>query len=133
MSIPNDPEELRRDRDRTREELGRTVAALTEKFDVTGRARASLRHGVESAQDTAALAVDRVTGTAARLGQTVQQRGAEAAEQTRQVMDKAPIPEAVASRGRRISAVVRGQPLPIAIALLVLAALLWFIVRRRTS
>ncbi|MCM6778198.1 DUF3618 domain-containing protein [Nocardia sp. CDC159] len=40
MSIPSDPDQLRRDRDRTREELGRTVEALAEKFDVPGRARA---------------------------------------------------------------------------------------------
>ncbi|MFF0492670.1 DUF3618 domain-containing protein [Nocardia sp. NPDC003482] len=49
--IPSDPEQLRRDRDRTREELGQTVEALTEKFDVPGRARAKAQELRGRAED----------------------------------------------------------------------------------
>lgn len=46
---PRDPEEIRRDIARTREELGETVAALAEKADVKARARErvqEIRHNV---------------------------------------------------------------------------------------
>lgn len=53
MNIPSDPEALRYDRDLTREELGRTVQALSDKLDVPGRTRERLHRSARSAQDNA--------------------------------------------------------------------------------
>ncbi|WP_376744267.1 DUF3618 domain-containing protein [Nocardia veterana] len=46
-------EQLRRDRDRTRAELGRSVEALSERLDVATRTRDRMHRAAHSAQDNA--------------------------------------------------------------------------------
>ncbi|WP_278265336.1 DUF3618 domain-containing protein [Nocardia sp. AG03] len=50
MSEPVDPEDLRLDRDLTRQELGETVAALTDKLDVPARAKDKVHATTEAAK-----------------------------------------------------------------------------------
>jgi len=59
-----EPEQLREDAERTREELGQTVQELADKFDVPSRARKAVRR----AQDNAKGATQQVAGQARALG-----------------------------------------------------------------
>jgi len=53
MSGPAEVEQLRRDRDRTRAELGRSVEALSERLDLATRTRDRMHRAAHSAQDNA--------------------------------------------------------------------------------
>jgi uncharacterized protein DUF3618 len=79
QASPNDPAQVRADIERTREELGDTVAALTEKTDVKGRAKgkvAEVRQNVtdkgsgladkarDASPDSAGSAVDQLRAKA---------------------------------------------------------------------
>lgn len=115
MTDPKD--QLQRDVERTRRELGETVEALAHKVDVPGRVK-------EQAQETA----DRVKETA----QEAAVRAKETAQETRQRLTAATndaigsLPDPVAEQVEK----ARRHPGAIAAALIALIVAIWAISRR---
>lgn len=109
MSTPDETDETERLRDeieRTREQLGETVQALTYKADVPARVRDKLTETREAAQDRAR----QLTGQAT-----------------------ARLPEPVRERGQRAAVAVRRRPMPVVAAVLAVPFVLLLVrlVRRR--
>ena len=69
-SVPDDPEQLRQDIERTREQLGETVEALVAKTDVKAQAK-----------EKASQLTDRLKGTTAQAKQSATANGASARDQ----------------------------------------------------
>ncbi|MEV2224790.1 DUF3618 domain-containing protein [Nocardia vinacea] len=102
---------LRADRDLARQELGQTMAELTGKFDVKGRAEAELHQTVDNAR--------------AKVHH--------AAETVREKREKASA--ATQDRAVQFAAVTRSRPVPIAAAVTAAIAALvtWLILRDRRN
>jgi ElaB/YqjD/DUF883 family membrane-anchored ribosome-binding protein len=88
--VGEDPDRIRLEIERTREDMGQTVDALSYKADVKGRAKDSLRERKEAVMGLK----DRVVGTA---------------------QDQAPDPEQVKRQARRAKSVAQENPLGLAI------------------
>ncbi|NUT49490.1 MAG: DUF3618 domain-containing protein, partial [Saccharothrix sp.] len=75
--LPDDPDELRADAERTRQELGDTVEALVHKTDVAGRVKDKAHEGVEHVKETATRANAAVSAAAgkatAKVGHVTEQ------------------------------------------------------------
>jgi septal ring factor EnvC (AmiA/AmiB activator) len=125
MPLPDGAQQVRAERDRTREELGQTVQALAEKFDVRGRARDSVHQKVESARAMAGQVTDRAKG-----------RAEDAKTQARQLKDRAAgAPDQVVERGKQVGGAARRNPAPFAggVVAVVVALLVWQWSRRRVE
>jgi ElaB/YqjD/DUF883 family membrane-anchored ribosome-binding protein len=72
----DDPDAIRADIERTREQLGDSVEAMAAKTDVKARARQRLAAAKDRARQAAQDAGDRAKATAQQTGQTVRQRPA---------------------------------------------------------
>ncbi|MFE6862229.1 DUF3618 domain-containing protein [Nocardia sp. NPDC057668] len=123
----NDPSEvarLRADRDQARQELGDTVAELADKVDVRARAEDKVHDTAEAAREHASEAA---------------QQAREVAENVRvsagQVADRAvaATPEPVREKSSQAVAAARRNPVPVAVALVSGAALIWWTRRRRRA
>jgi CHASE3 domain sensor protein len=92
---PDDPQELKQEIERTREQLGETVEALAAKADVKAQARAKAGH---------------VTGRLKSRGAQARQQAAVAAQRLSKVtpdsVQRAAAKAAVADRGRRVQLVM---------------------------
>ncbi|MEV6658121.1 DUF3618 domain-containing protein [Nocardia fluminea] len=128
MSEPDDPKALRLDREQARQELGETVAELTDKLDVPARAKDKVHETAEAAKYQTLAAGDKARDKA-------EQAQAVAEEKTRQVAEKveASVPEPVLERGKQAAGVARRNPVPAAAAAFSAAALVWWLARRRRS
>ncbi|HLM51812.1 MAG TPA: DUF3618 domain-containing protein [Solirubrobacteraceae bacterium] len=111
-ATPNDdrgPEEIRREIEHTREELGDTVAALAAKTDVKAQAQQGVEEARQSVRDKVdevkATAQEKVAGarsaaqenapeSAQQAGQQAAQVAAQARDQAAQVVNENPIPAA---------------------------------------
>ncbi|MFE9789584.1 DUF3618 domain-containing protein [Nocardia salmonicida] len=157
MNEPNDPEALRRDREQARQELGETVAELTDKLDVPARAKDKVHDAADAAKDrvtdakyqTLAAAdqardkADQVQAVAKAKADEVQavakakadQVQAVAKEKTRHAAEKveSSVPEPVTERSKQAAEVARRNPIPVAAAAISATALVWWLARRRRS
>ncbi|MGK8522757.1 DUF3618 domain-containing protein [Nocardia asteroides] len=113
---------LRRDRDQARAELGRTVEELGHKLDVPARGKEKAHDAVEATQHVASEAALAVTDR-------VQRARTAAADLAHRAAAATPAP--VAARGRQAGGALREHPVPAALGAVVLATLVWQIVRRR--
>ena len=111
-ATPNEdrgPEEIRREIEHTREELGDTVAALAAKTDVKAQAQQGVEEARQSVRDKVdevkATAQEKVAGarsaaqenapeSAQQAGQQAAQVAAQARDQAAQVVNENPIPAA---------------------------------------
>ena len=111
-ATPNEdrgPEEIRREIEHTREELGDTVAALAAKTDVKAQAQQGVEEAKQSVRDKVdevkATAQEKVAGarsaaqenapeSAQQAGQQAAQVAAQARDQAAQVVNENPIPAA---------------------------------------
>ncbi|MFI6362267.1 DUF3618 domain-containing protein [Nocardia sp. NPDC050630] len=102
---------LRADRDLTRQELGQTVAELTDKLDVKGRAEAELHQTADNARAKVHHAAEAVRDKREKVGAATQDRAVQ------------------------FAAVTRSRPLPLAAgATAAIAALVtWLILRGRRN
>ena len=134
-AVPADPQELKREIERTREELGDTVEQLVAKADVKSRAQARasefaglLKARVGQAQQQASHRADSMRGQLAGTAATAQQRVTAAAgpvwEATPEPLRQAVSKGASTARQRRV-------PLAAGAAGLLLAC--YLVVRRRRS
>lgn len=115
MSDPK--EELQRDVERTRRELGETVEALAHKVDVPGRVK-------EQAHETAERVKGQAQETAVRVKEQAQETVAKMTAATNQAVDSLPEPVAVqVEKARR-------HPGAMAAALIALIVAIWAISRR---
>jgi phage shock protein A len=85
-SVPDDPDQLRQDIERTREQLGETVEALVAKADVKAQAK-----------EKVGQLTDRVKGTTAQAKEQAAARAAQAREQL--VTKTADVKQAAATNG----------------------------------
>lgn len=108
------PEQIRRDIEHTRGELGETAAALAEKTDVKARAHDKLDQTKARIGHTVDLAKARVTGTADHAKVKV----AGGAGTAKQVAEATPASVAAKaqSSGEMVLAAARSNPMPVALA-----------------
>lgn len=118
-TAPTDPEELRAEIARTRQELGETAAALAAKADVKSRAKAS-------AADFKA----RVQGSAADASVRVKQRAAATAGQTAILAGSVREQVALSSDKAREQLLRRPVPVAVIAAVTTAAAVAVFLIRR---
>ncbi|MFD6105680.1 DUF3618 domain-containing protein [Nocardia salmonicida] len=146
MNEPNDPEALRRDRDQARQELGETVAELTDKLDVPARAKDKVHDAADAAKDRvtdakyqALAAADQARDKAEQVQATTKAKAdqvqAVAKEKTRHAAEKveSSVPEPLTERGKQASEVARRNPIPVAAAAISATGLIWWLARRRRS
>lgn len=120
--VPDEAELLRADRDLARRELGDAVAELAEKADVRGRAQDKAHETAEAARERAAEA----TQYAREVAENVRTSAAQVADQA-----VAKTPEPVREKSKQAADVARRNPVPIAVAVVSGAALIWWTRRRR--
>ena len=116
-----DPEALRRDIEQTREDLGDTVEALSEKADVKGQAQAKLEERKQALRQKQAQAKEQVS-----------QKQAQAREQVSQLRERlsSATPEDVKSAATQGATMAQERPIPaIAGAFALGFAIAWMIKR----
>lgn len=79
-SPQQEQEELRREIERTRAELGETVEALSHKADVKAQAREKVEHAKAQAQQAKAQAMERVEHAKSQAGEGAQNMQSQARE-----------------------------------------------------
>lgn len=123
--FPSTPEEIRADRDVTRQELEQTISELTEKVDIPARAE-------EKIHDTAQAARQRTTEAGQHARDAAARTRAKAGEL---VTNAAPsIAEPLSDVGKHVQESVRSNRVPVAVLAAVFAAVLtWAVLRRRRS
>src|SRR5215218_294489 len=87
-----DPEALRRDIEQTREDLGDTVEALSEKADVKGQAQAKLEERKQALRQKQAQAKEQVSQLRERLSSATPEDVKSAATQGATMAQERPIP-----------------------------------------
>ena len=122
-AVPDDPEQLRLEIERTREQLGETVEALVAKTDVKARAREQAEQLSQRLKGTTAQARSQLAGKTADVRNAAVATGGSARDQLQAratavggaVRDKTPEPVQRAARqvAQRTSAVAR-QPAALA-------------------
>ncbi|MFB8003045.1 DUF3618 domain-containing protein [Nocardia sp. NPDC056000] len=117
-------EQLRRDREQTRQELGQTVAELADKADVRARAEDNPHETAEAARLSAANATE-------QAHEIADQARTQATHVAEAVAAKTPAP--VTDRGRQIAGIARRYPVPLVAAVVSGAALIWWTARRRQA
>jgi hypothetical protein len=150
QSVPDDPDQLRQDIERTREQLGETVEALVAKTDVkaqakdkvgqlTGRLKGTTAQAKEQATTRVAQARDQLASKTSGAKQAATANGATAREAKDKVQARASVvggkvrdvtPEPVQRAARRAADRTSPRQAGIAAAA-VAAALLGFILLRR--
>jgi hypothetical protein len=134
------PQDLRRDIELTREQLGGTVEAIADKADVPARVKAT----VQETADTVRATADQVTAQAATVAQNVGEqvregvevlhaKAEDATEKAKNLTGQAvaALPPAVWPRIEQMMAAVRRRPVPAAVtAVLVVLVLRRLLVRR---
>jgi hypothetical protein len=100
---PRSPEEIRKDIEQTREELGDTAEALAAKADVKGQAKAKVDDAKQAASDKTQEFTSRVKEAA---------------------------PDSAGEGANQVAAVAKENPVPVAVGAAVLFALLIWILRR---
>ncbi|MEV0544845.1 DUF3618 domain-containing protein [Nocardia salmonicida] len=135
MNEPNDPEALRRDREQARQELGETVAELTDKLDVPARAKDKVHDAADAAKDRVTDAKYQALAAADQARDKAEQVQAVAKEKTRHAAEKveSSVPEPVTERGKQAAEVARRNPIPVAAAAISATALIWWLARRWRS
>jgi ElaB/YqjD/DUF883 family membrane-anchored ribosome-binding protein len=132
------PEQIRRDIEHTREELGETAAALAEKTDVKARAHDKLDETKARIGHTVDRAKARVTGTADHAkvkvaGGAGTPGGAGTAKQQVAEATPASVAAKAQSSGEMVLAAARSNPMPVALAGgLITGALIGWAAGRRT-
>jgi hypothetical protein len=134
-AIPDDPQALTEDIERTREQLGDTVEALTAKFDAKAQAQAKaaqLKNGVAGVTGRVA---DQITAKASPLRQQLAGKSGDLAKAAAGGRAKAAqlTPEPARRATARAARTARERPLPYAAAAGAAAVLLigWLAWRRR--
>ena len=79
--VPEDPEQLRQDIERTREQLGETVEALVAKTDVKAQARERVSHLTERLKGTTAQARTQLSQKTTDVKQAASTNGAQGRDQ----------------------------------------------------
>lgn len=123
----DDPGELREEIEKTREELGDTVEALSHKVDVKGRVSDGIDDRKHQAKETAAHARETVTHAAA----AAQQQAAEAAASARATAEHAAA--SARATAEQAGQKARANRTPVIAAAAGVAVLLALIVRKRRS
>jgi len=123
--FPSTPEEIRADRDVTRQELEQTLSELTEKIDIPARAETKIHDTAHAAQQRTAEAghhaLDAAARTRARAGELI----ANATPSLSEPLDDI---------GKQLKESVRRNRVPVAAFGAVAAAILtWAILRRRRA
>src|SRR5215211_6479102 len=127
-----DPEALRRDIEQTREDLGDTVEALSEKADVKGQAQAKLEERKQALRQKQAQAKEQVSQKQAQAKEQVSQKQAQAREQVSQLRERlsSATPEDVKSAATQGATMAKERPIPaIAGAFALGFAIAWMIKR----
>lgn len=129
MSEPQDPDILRLDREQARRELGETLAELTGKLDVPGRARTSVHERTQAARDKVTDAKFHALHTADQA----RDKADHALDKTRQAAAnlESAIPAPVAARGRQAAEVARKPAVPVTALAVLTGVVVWLAIRRR--
>lgn len=123
--FPSTPEEIRADRDVTRQELEQTISELTEKVDIPARAE-------EKIHDTAQAARQRTTEAGQHARDAAARTRAKAGELVTNATPS--IAEPLSDVGKHVQESVRSNRVPVAVLAAVFAAVLtWAVLRRRRS
>ncbi|HLS76156.1 MAG TPA: DUF3618 domain-containing protein [Nocardia sp.] len=133
--FPETTEELRADRDLTREELEETLAELTGKLDVPARAEARIHDAEARIHDTAQTAKDRTTAAGRHALDAAANAKAKASEVISNTTNPTPsIAEPLDDVGKHAGESLRRRRVPIAIVGAASAAVItWAILRRRRA
>ncbi|GAA1339622.1 DUF3618 domain-containing protein [Saccharothrix algeriensis] len=129
--VPQDPDALRADIEKTRGELGDTVEALVHKVDVPTRVKETAHESVEQVKEGAAAVAGRVNSAAVVAAEKAQETAAKAQETavkvTSQVSDRAS--QAVDSLPPPVAEQVRRHPALIAAGVVAAILLVWRVLR----
>lgn len=106
-------DEIRQDIERTREQLGATVEALTRKVDVPARLKGKVHETTQILQVKAERVTEHILEGAAALQGQAGERARQVERLIHQALDKLPPP--VTARIEPLVALVRRRPLPAAV------------------
>lgn len=101
---PRPPEEIRRDIEETRGELGDTAEALAQKADVKGQAKAK----ADDVKGQAKAKADDIKGQAKARAEDLRQRAQEKLRQS--------TPESASAGASQVATTARENPMPVAVA-----------------
>lgn len=103
-SVPDDPDQLRQDIERTREQLGETVEALVAKADVKAQAKEKVGQLTDRVKGTTAQAKEQAT---ARVAQTREQLATKAAGVKQAAVTNVPAKDQLQARATAVGGKVR--------------------------
>jgi hypothetical protein len=126
--LPNDPDALRADVERTRRDLGDTVEALVHKADVPGRVKEKTHEGVEQVKETATRANAAVSAAAGKTTAAVSHAAEEVGHKAAHAVESLPPP--VQQRLEQGVQQVRRHPGAVAAVAAAVLMLLWRMMRR---
>jgi len=135
-AVPDDPEQIRQDIERTREQLGETVEALVAKTDVKARAKERAGQLSQTLKEKTALAKEQTT---ARVAQAKEQTTARVGQARGQLAGKTadantvaqPVQRAAQQLKQRAPAVATPVGGLVAVAVAGAAVLGFILIRRR--
>lgn len=102
--VPDDPDQLRQDIERTREQLGETVEALVAKADVKAQAKEKVGQLTDRVKGTTAQAKEQAT---ARVAQTREQLATRAADVKQAAVTNVPAKDQLQARATAVGGKVR--------------------------